>query len=76
MNIKQELKNFGYFMITPVPAKFHFEGVDNKRATKQFLIVAAAAQVIVLTVAVTGPIVIEEIQYRKNLRKMKRLMKD
>lgn len=66
MNLKKDIKDLGLFMITPVPAKFHFEGVDNKRAAKQLLVVAAAAQVVVISVAVFGPIVVEETRNLKS----------
>ena len=75
MNLKKDIKDFGLFMITPVPAKFHFEGVDNKRAARQLLVICAAAQVVVISAAVFGPVLVEETRNLKS-RVMKRFKKD
>lgn len=55
MNLKKDLKDIGYYLITPIPAKYHFEGVDNHRAARNLTIVAVAMQVVVITLALSGP---------------------
>lgn len=75
MNIKKDLKDLGLFLITPFPAKYHFEGVNNKRAAKQLTIAFVAANAVFITASVVGPIVIEEIRYRKNQKKLMRELK-
>ena len=61
MNLKTELKNLGYYLITPVPQKYHFEGVNNRRAAIQLLVVAT-----LIPVAIAGAAyVVSEIEARK-----------
>lgn len=62
MNLKTELKNLGYYLITPVPQKYHFEGVNNRRAAIQLLVVSTLIPVAIAGVAH----VVSEIELRKS----------
>lgn len=59
MTIKKDLKDIGKYLITPLPAKYHFEGVDNRRAARNLLIGSLAVQAIALTAFVAGPVIME-----------------
>ena len=61
MSFKNELKNLGYYLITPVPAKYHFEGVDNRRSARQLLAGMIVLNVVAITAAIAGPAIEEKI---------------
>ena len=73
MSIKSELKNIGYFLITPIPAKYHFEGVDNRRAAIQLGVGGLALQAAVFGLVVAAPVIEEaiwELKHQIKTRKM------
>lgn len=72
MNIKKNLKDLALYSITPFPAKYHFEGVNNKRAATQLFVGLVIANVVFFGSAIVAPIVIEEVKYRKAKFDMKR----
>jgi hypothetical protein len=69
MNLKTELKNLGYYLITPIPAKYHFEGVDNRRAAIQLLVVSVALPAVIFGVVAAVAKVRDEIEDHKSFRK-------
>jgi hypothetical protein len=59
MNLKKDIKDIGYYLITPLPQKYHFEGVDNRRAGRNLTVIALTAQVAVIGWFIGGPIVMD-----------------
>lgn len=69
MNLKNDLKSIGYLLITPVPTKYHFEGVNNRRAMRQLTLASIALPLVATIIATSAPVVIEEA--RRTVRFLK-----
>jgi len=65
MNLKKDIKDIGYLLITPVPAKYHFEGVNNQRAARQLTVVSIALPLVATVIAVYAPVVIDKVRNLK-----------
>ena len=65
MNLKNDLKSIGYYLITPVPAKYHFEGVNNRRAALQLTVVSIALPLVATLIVTSAPIVIDCVKELK-----------
>jgi hypothetical protein len=73
MNLKTELKNLGYYLITPLPQKYHFEGVNNRRSAIQLTVLSALAPVAIFGGAALAPVIkdrIEALKIWNDTRKM------
>jgi len=66
MSFKTELKNLGYYLITPVPEKYHFEGVNNRRSAIQLFVVTAVLPVAIVVAAGASGVIEEKIQDLKH----------
>ena len=64
--MKNELRNLGLFLITPFPQKYHFEGVNNVRASKQLLAVIGTVYVGVFGTVLFGGAIKEKAIDTKN----------
>lgn len=59
MNLKKDLADMGRYLFTPLPQKYHFVGVDNKRAARNLGIAALVLQVGSVAAFLYGPKVID-----------------
>lgn len=59
MTIKKDIKDIGYYLITPLPKKYHFEGVNNRRAARNLTVIGLTLQVGVIGWFFAGPIVMD-----------------
>jgi hypothetical protein len=62
MNVKKDLTDIGYLLITPVPKKYRFEGVNYRRAITQLTVGGFVLQVGVIAAITFGPAVIDHIR--------------
>jgi hypothetical protein len=62
MNVKKDLTDIGYLLITPVPKKYRFEGVNYRRATTQLIVGSFALQVAFIAAVTYGPMVVDHIR--------------
>lgn len=62
MNIKKDLKDIGLYLITPIPEKYHFEGVDNRRAARNLTVGSLVLQVAFVTAFFVGPTVVDKVR--------------
>lgn len=74
MNLKKDLSDIGYLLITPNPKKFRFEGVNYERAAKQLIVGAVISQITLVTVVLFGPAIVETIKEtpKKIVKKFKK----
>lgn len=75
MTIKSTLKEMALYSITPIPQKYHFVGVDNKRAARNFTIAVVALNVAVSGVLIAAPVIVTKM-HDLNDRVKNRLKKD
>lgn len=71
MTIKNDLKDIGYYLITPIPEKNRFEGVNYKRAQAQLTVGALALQIGLVTAIFVGPVIIDKLGDLKETVKKK-----
>jgi hypothetical protein len=74
MNLKKDLSDIGYLLITPNPKKFRFEGVNYERAAKQLIVGAVVSQITLVSVVLFGPAIVEAIKEtpKKIIKKLKK----
>lgn len=66
MTLKKNLADVGYYLITPLPKKYHFEGVDNARIARNLGLYALGLQVVTVGFVFYGPVVVESAVILKN----------
>jgi hypothetical protein len=76
MNLKTELKNLGYYLITPVPQKYHFEGVNNRRSAIQLFVLASLLPVAIVGAVALAAKVRDELEGIKDFKAGAREVED
>lgn len=79
MNLKTELKNLGYYLITPLPQKYHFEGVNNRRSAIQLTVLSALVPAVIFggaaLVAKVRDVIEEQRDFNSGVRELDDILK-
>ena len=74
MNLKKDLSDIGYLLITPNVKKFRFEGVNYERAAKQVIVGGLVLQFVSVGVFLYGPAIADAVNEtrKKVVKKLKK----